>query len=225
MKIATVSCIHGDIENMMKFMDKISLLNIDIIVCNGDFTDYAIPRGFNRIDIGRIILEELKSLDKPLVTVPGSWDKELITLLKKETISCHGEGKIIDGVGFYGYGGAKTPFNTPFEPSESEMASGLEKAYRDVRKADVKIQVTHAPPFNTKADVIASGAHVGSDSVRKFIEKEQPESAVCAHIHESRCVDELGNTKIVNSGRFPEGHLGIISIDDSEVTAKLTSLI
>ncbi len=225
MNIAVIGCVHGDIENLMKFLDKISLLGIDVVICPGDFTDFAIPKGFSRLDILKIILEELKGVGKTILSVPGSWDGELISFLKKENVSIHAEGKIINGVGFYGYGGAKTPFNTPFEPSEGEIELGLEKSYNDVKKAVVKVQVTHAPPSRTKLDVIASGAHVGSDAVRSFIETNQPNVAVCAHIHEGRGVDELGKTKIINCGRFPEGYVGLIEINDSKITTKVSSLI
>src|SRR3989338_1849801 len=166
MNIAVVSCIHGDVENLMKFLDRISLLDLDVVVCPGDFTDFTIPKGFSRLDVCKIILEELKGLNKPILAVPGSWDGDLIEFLKKEKVSIHAEGKTIGGVGFYGYGGAKTPFNTPFEPSEGEIELGLEKSYNEVKGADIKIQVTHAPPSKTKVDMIVSGAHVGSDAVR-----------------------------------------------------------
>ncbi len=223
--ISVVSCVHGDVETLMKFLDKLALMDIDVLICPGDFTDFAIPRGFNRIDIGKLIIEELKGLGKPIVTVPGSWDKELMDFLKRNSESVHAEGKVINGIGFYGYGGAKTPFNTPLEPSEGEIGLGLEKSYAEVGGAKLKIQVTHAPPNKTKLDIIASGAHVGSDAVRKFIEEKQPDAAVCAHIHESRGVDEIGRTKIINSGRFPEGYVGLFEINNSKITAKVSSLI
>ena len=73
--------------------------------------------------------------------------------------------------------------------------------------------------------MIASGAHVGSNSVRKFIEEMQPAAAICAHIHEARGVDSIKNTKIVNSGRFPEGHFGLISVGGTGVEAKVIDLI
>ncbi|MBI2084171.1 MAG: metallophosphoesterase [Candidatus Aenigmarchaeota archaeon] len=225
MNIAVLGCIHGDIEAIMKFLDKMSVLSIDAIVCPGDFTDYAVPKGFSRTDIVRIILEELKSLHAPIITVPGSWDKDVIEFLKKESISVHGEGKVIDGVGFYGYGGARTPFKTPFEPAEGEIMLGLENAFGEVKRADIKIQVTHVPPFNTKIDLIPTGAHVGSLAVREFIEANQPDAAVCAHIHESSGVDIIKGTKVINSGRFPEGYFGLVSVDDGKVDVKLSNLI
>ncbi len=223
--ILAISCIHGDIENLMAFIEKLSCLRPDVIVCPGDFTDYFLPKGFRRVDIGEIIIDELKSLNKPLIVVPGSWDGELIDFFDEKNISVHGKGKIIDDIGFYGYGGARTPFNTPFEPSEDEIENGLEKAYNDIKGAKIKIQVTHAPPKGTGVDIISTGAHVGSEAVRKVIEMRQPNAAICSHIHEGRGVDEIKNTKIVNSGRFPEGCCGLINIENGLVDAKIVSLI
>lgn len=223
--ILSIACIHGDVENLFKFIDKVSLLNIDVIVLPGDFTDYTIPKGMTRIDIARIIIEELNTLKKPLLAVPGTWDKELINFFETEKISIHGKGKLIDNIGFYGFGGAKTPFNTPYEPSEKEIKTGLEKAYDEVKNCKIKVQVTHAPPARTKLDVISSGAHVGSEAVREIIEEKQPNAAICSHIHESRGIDEIGRTKIINSGRFPEGYCGLINIEDETVNVKLVNLI
>ena len=225
MKIVALGCIHNDVENLLRFLDSLSSITFDVLVCPGDFTDGALPRGFNNIEITKLILEEFKSLGKPVLVVPGSWDGELISIFEKENVSIHGKGKIINGVGFYGFGGAKTPFGLPLEPSEDELTAGLKKAYSDVAKAKIKIQITHAPPANTKIDMIGSGAHVGSEAVRKFLEEMQPQAAISAHIHESRGVDIIKNTKIINPGRFPEGHFGFIEINGNVVTAKVVDLI
>jgi Icc-related predicted phosphoesterase len=224
MNILVVSCIHNDIENIMEYSDKLSLLNFDVIVCPGDFTDVP-PKGFTPVDIGEIILEELCSFNKPVLSVPGSWDKDLIELLDKKDVSIHGKGRVVGGVGFYGFGGAKTPFNLPYEPDEMDIKLGLEAAYNEVKNCMIKVQVTHAPPARTKIDVIASGAHVGSEIVRKFIEENQPAVAISAHIHEARGVDEIGKTKLINSGRFPEGYCGLVSIKNGSVEAKIINLI
>jgi Icc-related predicted phosphoesterase len=224
-RILAISCFHGDIENLLNFTDRISGLNIDIVVCPGDFTDNYLPKGFTRVGLAEIILEELKILGKPLIAVPGSWDGELIDFLAKKGVSVHGKGKEVSGIGFYGFGGAKTPFNTPFEPGEEEIERGLERGFKDVKGAKVLVQVTHAPPARTAVDIITSGAHVGSEVVRKFIEEKQPELAICSHIHEGRGIDEIKKTKIVNSGRFPEGHCGLINLENGNVSAKIINLI
>lgn len=212
MRILVISCIHNDIENLLKFYDKLVELKFDVIVSTGDFTDAEI-KGFDRTEIGKIIVEELKLFGKPLLVVPGSWDKELIGLFEDEGISIHGIGKEINDIGFYGFGGAKTPFNLPYEPTEEEIFNGLNKGYKMVENCRRKVQVTHAPPLNSKVDIIFSGAHVGSEAVRRFIEEKQPDVAICAHIHEARGLDSIGKTKIINSGRFPEGYCGLVDLN------------
>lgn len=225
MKIIALSCIHNDIENTMPYLDKISEMNPDFLVCNGDFTDNVFPKGFNRLDIAQIIIEELKSFNVPVFAVPGSWDKEIIELLEKEKISIHGKGLLIKKIGFFGFGGAKTPFKLPFEPDDAEIAAGLNKGFDMVKNAEIKIQVTHAPPARTKLDAIATNAHVGSEAVRNFIENKSPDAAISAHIHEARGVDVLGRTKLINPGRFPEGYCGLIEILDGEINVRVISLL
>jgi Icc-related predicted phosphoesterase len=94
-----------------------------------------------------------------------------------------------------------------------------------VEGVKVKVQVTHAPPVRTKLDVVYTGAHVGSEAVRKAIEKFKPVLAISAHIHEARGVDEIGGTKLINAGRFPEGYCGLASIENGKVEVKIVNLI
>lgn len=81
------------------------------------------------------------------------------------------------------------------------------------------IYVIHAPPFNTKLDVITTKAHVGSKALREFIEKEQPLLALHGHIHESPKMsgswqDKIGDTICVNVGSsYPRDRLNCIVID------------
>lgn len=224
MKILVVGDLHNDVENVLQFLDRASALKFDVVVCPGDFTDVP-PKGFSQEEIGKLILEELKGLKKPLLAVPGNWDASLIKIFEEDDISVHGAGKTVGGIGFYGFGGAKTPFDTVYEPEESEIESGLKRAFEDVKNAKLKIQVTHSPPANTKLDLISSGAHVGSEAVRRFIETKKPQAAICAHIHEARGVDRIGDTKIVNPGRFPEGYCGLIEITEKTLDTKIVNLI
>lgn len=81
------------------------------------------------------------------------------------------------------------------------------------------IYVVHAPPFNTKLDIITTATHVGSKSVRKFIEKEQPLLTLHGHIHESPKMsgswkDKINNTFCINVGSsYPEDKLNCVVID------------
>ena len=224
MEILIISDVHNDVENLMENMDKVALFNFDVIVFPGDFSDVP-PKGFSSLDVSKIILEELKTFNKPILALPGNWDRDVISLLEEEKVSLHGHGKIIDDIGFYGFGGARTPFETSFEPTEEEIEEGLEKAFKEVENVKVKVQVTHAPPARTKLDVVYTGAHVGSEAVRKAIEKFKPVLAISAHIHEARGIDEIEGTKLINAGRFPEGYCGLASIKNGKVEVKIINLI
>lgn len=225
MKLLVVSDIHNDVENLLKFMDQLGELEFDAIVCPGDLTDYNLPKGFDVRDIACLIVEELKSLGRPVLITPGNMDGAIVPYLESVGVSLHGKGVVLGEVGFYGYGGAKTPFNTPLEPEESELGLGLEVGWRAVQHARLKVQITHVPPARTKLDCLPSGAHVGSEAVRQFIEQHRPQLAVCAHIHEARGVDELMGVKLLNSGRLPEGHYALVNLELDRVEVELRSLV
>ncbi len=223
--MVVVSDIHGDVENLLTYLDKIKELKFDVIVCPGDFTDLNTPKGFSQEDIAKLIISELKSLKKPIMAIPGNVDpKDIIKIFEAEGMSIHGRGKVVKNFGFFGYGGAKTPFGTSIEPTEEELELGLQNSYKDVEAAKFKIQVTHAPPHGTGLDVIQSGAHVGSKIVRSFIENRRPILAISAHIHEARGIDKLGDTLLINSGRFPEGYLGLVNIENGVANGKVLNI-
>jgi len=224
LNVLTIGDIHNDVENIINYADKLTMLDFDVILCPGDFTDIP-PRGFTSVEIAKLIIEELRTFGKPIVAVPGNWDDKVLKYLEQEDLSIHGRGKTIGDVGFYGFGGAKTPFNTPLEPSEGEIESGLKKGFSQIKNTKHKVQATHIPPARTKIDTTYSGAHIGSEAVRKFIEENQPDVAVCAHVHEAKGTDEIGKTKLLNAGRFPEGYLGMITLKPQEVSVKIVSLI
>jgi len=225
MKIVVVGDIHNDVESIMSYCDKMAEIGFDVLIAMGDFIDYNIPRGFTKEDIGKLVIEELSVFNKPIIAVPGNFDADLLPLFEKMGIGLHGKGKIIKGVGFYGFGGAKTPFNTPLEPSEKEIEDGLERGLKMLKKCDTTVQITHNPPARTKIDALYTGAHVGSEAVRMFIEKNQPTVAVSAHIHEAKGTDVLGKTKLINAGRFPEGYCGVITIKGKEAAVEVICLI
>lgn len=221
-----LSDIHGDIENVIELLDKVSMLNFDCIIYSGDFTDIGvIHKGLENVEVAELILEELSSLGKPIFAVPGNHDRDLIPILEKSGVSLHKRGRIIGDLGVYGFGGARTPFGTTLEPTEKEISEGLASAYKEVERIKTKIQVTHMPPVRTKLDVTYTGAHVGSQAVRKFIEEKKPIVAICAHIHEARGLDEIDGTKLINTGRFPEGYCGMVSVKKEEATTKIINLI
>ena len=66
---------HGDIENMLTYLEKITKLKFDVIIYTGDFTDVNVPEGFTQETIAKIIIEELNT---KMIQINGSFkeDKE-----------------------------------------------------------------------------------------------------------------------------------------------------
>ncbi len=117
-----------------------------------------------------------------------------------------------------------TPFGTPSEISEDEMTQYLEDTYHELGDYEQLLLVVHDSPFNTKLDVIGNGMHVGSKSVRNFIEKHQPDIVLCGHIHESRGEDYIGKSRIFNPGMASGGGYVLVSIEDGKLDATLKQI-
>ena len=79
------------------------------------------------------------------------------------------------------------------------------KLIRGLSEPAGTIYVFHSPPYHTNLDVTYRNAHVGSKTIRSFIEDEQPPLTLHGHIHESPEVsgswkDTVGKTLCVNPG-------------------------
>lgn len=221
LKILVFADIHGEFEKAGEVLDHVKTEGIDLILCPGDFTDmFAVPEGFSQIDIADMVLQEIMALKVPILCVPGNHDPyEVLELFNEYNVNLHEKAKTIKGVMFVGWGGALTPFNTIFEPSEEETKEYLEKLYQKTKNQDF-VLVVHNPPKNTKVDTTITKKHVGSESVRKFIEKRQPILVISAHIHEARGVDKIGRSTLFYPGALFEGYYGIVEIKGKAVTCE-----
>lgn len=91
------------------------------------------------------------------------------------------------------------------------------------------ILVAHCPPYDTPLDMLSSGAHVGSISIRRFIEKWSRRNLLVAslhgHIHESPQVSKslhvhIENTLAINPGQGPKLQYALLDLSgDKEQTA------
>ena len=218
MRILVVADIHGDLEKLEKLGGGINHEEFDLAVCPGDFTDmFSIPAEFSQQDIAEMVIQKLKALKIPLMCVPGNHDPyEIVDYFEDYKINLHGKKRKFHGMDIIGWGGALTPFNTLFEPTDEETNNVLNSLVRG-SKPNSFILVTHDPPKDTNVDAASSGMHVGSPVIRKFIEKNQPLVALSAHIHESPGTDKIGETTLFYPGAVFNNNYGVIEISNGEV--------
>ena len=218
MKIISFGDIHEDTSNLIKI--KSELENTDLIVISGDLTNYH-----GKAEAGKV-LEAIKKYNKHLLVQYGNLDHpDVNEYITGEGINLHGNGYVFGDVGIFGCGGSSpTPFNTPSEISESDIEKYLLNGYIKVKDAKWKIMVCHTPPKDTVIDIVRSGMHVGSSTVRDFIVQYKPDVCISGHIHESRGKDKIGNTIILNAGMFRDGWCIEINIDKGGVSATLKAI-
>jgi len=113
----------------------------------------------------------------------------------------------------------ETPFYTPTGFSEKEIADYLLAGYEMIKEARYKILVAHCPPYQTAMDRIHAGYHVGSRSVRSFIETYQPDLCISGHIHEAPGEDAIGRTLLVNPGMLAQGEYVTVTCTSEALTA------
>jgi Icc-related predicted phosphoesterase len=120
-----------------------------------------------------------------MYVIPGNHESEADIARMCEEFgfhNFHGQTIQIEGYTVAGLGYSNpTPFDTPGEYSEQELAARLEK----FDGLNPLILICHAPPKDTKLDRAGEGQHFGSTAVRDFIVRNQPAYFYCGHIHEA----------------------------------------
>jgi Icc-related predicted phosphoesterase len=134
-----------------------------------------------------------------LFAEPRSWQDELpanVTYLLDEVIE-------IGGVRIWG-----SPWST-FLPGWVFMEDEETLAPRWAAiPPDTDVLVVHGPPFGSLDQTAPQfgSIHVGSPSLRAWIEAHQPEAVVCGHIHERFGVDRIGSTTVYNVSYLDESY-------------------
>jgi uncharacterized protein len=125
----------------------------------------------------------------------------------------------------------RTPWDSPREMDEDDLDRHIEKLAAEVPDADRSVFNLHVPPIRTAIDrapmldgslkpVVKGGAvmmeSVGSEAVRRVIERHQPMLSLHGHIHESRGAIKIGRTLCINPGsEYADGTLmgALIELD------------
>ena len=222
MRMIAGSDFHGFRPSFEAFALEAKKQKADVILIGGDVTN------FGTMEQARRLLLILSEINIPVFFVPGNCDPPSLTNLNFDNIKCiHSRGVTYGDLVFIGIGGSPiTPFNTPFEMNEREIAEILQNCINslgdEVGQRQI-ILVSHPPPKNTRLDRTAFGIHAGSISVRRFIEKHNPLLVACGHIHEAKGEERIGETLIVNLGSAKQGSYAIVEVEE-EVKVDLQTL-
>ena len=186
--------IFSDIHSNHKALERLAATEADYYFAAGDLVNWS--RGLERCG------EILQSRGDQVYVLPGNHESESQIVHFCQQFGFHNFHEQTIRIGNYQVAGLgysnPTPFNTPGEYSEAELAARLE------RFAPLKplILVCHAPPYGTALDRIREGLHAGSKAVRDFVDHQQPDYLFCGHIHEAEgAAIEIGKTKAVNVGK------------------------
>lgn len=215
MNVLAISDIHSKKnENLNNYIKE---NNIDLLIISGDLTD------FGPLDFVDEFISEIRDLGVDVLAIPGNCDPKGICNAITDTDAVCLHNTIIDynDLIIFGFGGSNpTPFNTPGEFQDPHLYDALKELFAEYeyiandKIPKIKILLTHAPPINTDADKIDSGAHVGSESLRKIIEEFDVDINLCGHVHEAKSIDKINDTVIVNPGMLKDNHACLINVDD-----------
>ena len=159
MRLLVFSDIHGDVTAL----ERLLAIDADFYVAAGDLVNWG--RGLDRMG-------ELLGRRNPRVYVlPGNHESEqaIARMCERYGLNAFHERSFeADGYHIAGLGYSNpTPFDTPGEYSEAELAAKL----APFSGLQPLILICHCPPKDTTLDDAGHGKHFGSSSVREFIER------------------------------------------------------
>jgi uncharacterized protein len=100
-----------------------------------------------------------------------------------------------------------------YQFTEAQLAEFLQSGYAQVSGAGRHVLLSHCPPHGCHLDRTHFFQHVGSTSVREFIDRTHPALVLCGHIHEGRGIDQLGPTLVVNCGAARAGYFAVAQVE------------
>jgi len=191
-KILAASDTHGDSKQVKKLAEQAEREKVDLVVLCGDITGWTETKD---------IIKPFKDKNKRVLILPGNWDSFatadfLASFYGVKNI--HGYSAKYEDIGFFGAGGTENSIG-PGSTTEKELMKSLERAHSGLKGIEKKIMLTHEHPAGSKSEF--SGVS-GSPSIRKAIEKFQPDILLHGHIHEAAGVEEnIGKTRVINVGK------------------------
>lgn len=212
-----ISDIHGSVE-MAGRVGRMAGKGFDAVIVAGDITHFGNPAQ------AEDILKSVAGGGVPVYFVAGNCDPEILLTWQPSTsgiTNIHGGYALVSGVELLGLGGGNiSPFNTLIEFTEEQFREILNGLNPHRGQA---ILVSHTPPYGTDTDY-TRGKHLGSRTIREYVEKVKPIAVCCGHIHEARAITTIGGTTVVNAGPAKDGFCASLTVESGRVEASLLRL-
>jgi len=209
----------GDIHDDVSQIERVpGISEAQGILISGDIT--------NRGTRGRAeaLLRKIEPFNANILAQIGNMDTPGVEdFLEERGFNVHARTTDLGfGVGLMAVGySTPTPFGTPSEVSDRQLEAWLDQAAEGAQDFEHLVLMAHNPPFGTHTDRVRSGQPVGSRAVRAFIEKHQPDVCITGHIHESKAVDWIGKTQVINPGLFGFGGYVLVRLLGGRLEAEL----
>lgn len=196
-----------DIHDNPKTMDWLAeaVKEYDMVAVGGDIGELGLLYRIVDFAVGKQVFMILGNHDYPIEEMYAA--KNVL----------HGTSLKVGAFTIGGIGGSLPVNGGPLELDETELLI----LARNLGPLD--LFVAHQPPIDTKCDIVyealgeLGAKHIGSVAIRKYIEETQPLLALVGHIHESRGVDTIGKTVIVNPGPFMTGNYAEVELEKRKV--------
>jgi Icc-related predicted phosphoesterase len=177
--------------------------------------------------------EKLGASDVRCLVMPGNDDEfEIDAVLARSQRIENPDGRVVRLGDYQVLSSAwanPTPWDSPRELPEEELAAKLEALADELDDGVPAIFNLHCPPYDSGLDmapqltddlrVVTKGGEqvlqpVGSRAVRELIERRRPLLGLHGHIHESRHAATIGRTLCVNPGSaYSEGVVDGVLVD------------
>jgi Icc-related predicted phosphoesterase len=209
MRLLCITDLHGDASALDRIVAEAD--DVDVVLLGGDITHFGTPNA------AEDFVRHVQRRAPKVFAVAGNCDSQRIDeRLAEIGVSLFGRGVVYQGVGFYGVSAMPPWLGNMYELTEAEIAAALSAGKQQLPPtAGPEVVLSHPPPHGSLVDLTRRGEHVGSLSVRAFVDQVQPALVVCGHIHEGRGIDTLGATTVVNCGPAYQGYYAVAEVGEA----------
>ncbi len=212
MRLLAITDLHGNEAALERILADAG--PVEIVFLGGDLTTFGSPDDAERL-IAAARHAASRHAAPRVLAVAGNCDSaEIQQRLAQLGVSLHACGLVLGEIGLHGLSAIPPWKRRMYQLTEEELEAALRAGHLQLAGARVHCILAHAPPYGLSLDQVSFGRHAGSKALRTFIEETRPSLAVCGHVHESRGVEKLGPTTVVNCGYAARGYYAVIDVDD-----------